>query len=126
MEKASKIFIISLLIGLTYLLFHKNQEVNKIQKEGLTSICKFTLCKSTPTGKSTRAFVKYYVEGKRFRTEYGSCPENTKNKLNKYFKLNYLKDNPTEIIVDFNNEINDSIEIQYLESKLSFEHWINN
>ena len=63
-------------------------------------------------------YIKYFLNDTLYRRSGGSCPENSNDKLNKYFLLKYSTINTKKIQVDFSKEITDINKINYLESKL--------
>ncbi|TPG31331.1 hypothetical protein [Flavobacterium pectinovorum] len=87
------------------------------------TICRYTLCK--PAGRSSDAYVKYYLDNKLYRRNVGACPDNSGFKLNKYFVLKYSTIDHNKILVDFSREVTDSILIKELETKLEFKYWLD-
>lgn len=122
-EKFSKLFFVFVFFGLIYLVLKGINYKKEIREYPGQTICKYTLCK--PTGKTTEAYVKYYVEDKLYRIRAGGCPDSSEFKLNKYFVLNYSTINPDKISVDFSKEVKDSVLIKELESKLEFKYWLD-
>lgn len=114
----SKIGILALFVIFAVFLFTEKLRHNEIKKHGKTTICKLTLCKQGR--KSSEAFVKYYINGKKYRTSAGQCPDEGKDKVNRFFSMKYDNENPNNIVVDFSSEVNDSTLINELEEKLNF------
>ena len=117
-ETLSKFGIIAMIAIFATLIFRENLRHSEIQKKGDITICKLTLCEQR--GKSSVAFVKYYVNGKKYRTSAGGCPDGGEAKVNSFFSMKYDKENPDNIVVDFSSEVNDSILIKELEEKIKF------
>lgn len=122
-EKLSKLFFVIILVGLVYLFFKEKNYKKEIREYPGQTICKYTLCKSS--GKSSDAYVKYYLDNKLYRKRAGGCPDSSEFKLNKYFILKYSTLDSDKIIVDFSKEIKDSTLIKELESKLEFKYWLD-
>ncbi|TGD59379.1 hypothetical protein [Flavobacterium humi] len=117
-ENFYKLIILSMIVFAVIFWFKENSHYNKILNNGKSTICKLTLCEQR--GKSSVAFVKYYIDGKKYRTSAGGCPKGREDKVNKYFSMKYDEENPNDIIVDFSSEIKDSISIKELEEKIKF------
>ena len=122
-EKLSKLFFLIIFIGLVYLIIKGLNDKKEIEEHPGRTICKYTLCK--PTGKSSEAYVKYYLDNKLYRKRAGGCPDSSELKLNKYFVLKYSLIDTDKILVDFSKEIKDSTLIKELESKLEFKYWLD-
>ncbi|RTY85507.1 hypothetical protein EKL32_28530 [Flavobacterium sp. GSN2] len=120
-EKLSKAFFILIIIGGIYLLIKSNKNRQEIEIHPGKTICKYTLCKEGR--KSSSAFVKYVVDNKLYRTRAGGCPENSEEKINKYFFLKYSTLDPNKIQVDFSTEAKNKAEIEELEYKL--KNWLD-
>lgn len=115
-EKISKVFLLLILVGLVYVFYNGNKNREEIENYPGKTICKFTLCKS---GRKTQiAYVKYFLNDTLYRRSGGSCPENSNDKLNKYFLLKYSTKDNDKIEVDFSKEITNVEQINELESKL--------
>lgn len=56
-------------------------------------------------------FFEYYVKDSLFRTEYGRCPGNYEDKIDKFFVVDYSSKDPSKIKVDFSNEVTDTTAI---------------
>lgn len=113
-----KIITLAMIALIVLLCFKAKSRRNTIDNYGKSTICKLTLCKQH--GKSSTAFVKYYVNGKRYRTDIGGCPDDPGAKVGSFFAMKYNKEDPTNIIVDFSSTIKDSILIKELEEKIKF------
>nr|WP_198999532.1 hypothetical protein [Flavobacterium sp. ASV13] len=122
-DKLSKLFFVFIIIGLIYLFFKGVNYKKEIAEHPGQTICKYTLCKSS--GKSSSAYVKYYLDDKLYRRAVGGCPDSSEFKLNKYFVLKYSTIDPDKIIVDFSKEVKDSVLIKELKSKLEFKYWLD-
>lgn len=117
-EKICKFGIIAIIVIAVTFLFRENSRQNEIQTHGEITICKLTLCEQR--GKSSKAFVKYYVNKKKYRTNAGGCPNGGEAKVNSFFSMKYDKENPNNIVVDFSLEVKDSTLIKELEEKIKF------
>lgn len=117
-EILSKFIILAFVATVAILFFREGARKSNIQKHGGITICKLTLCEQR--GKNSVAFVKYYVNGRKYRTMAGGCPDGGSEKLNRFFSMKYNKGNPSNIVVDFSSEVNDSALIKELEGKIKF------
>jgi hypothetical protein len=117
-ELFSKIFIFASIGILSIFLFKAISNQKEIEKNGGETICKLTLCEQR--GKNSASFVKYYINGIKYRTYAGGCPDGFESKINSYFSMKYDKKNPNNIVVDFNSKIIDSTLIKELEKKIKF------
>jgi len=124
MKTFSKIFLILIFLGTIGLFVRGYLNKKELEENHEETICKYTFCKYFP--KSSEAYFKYYVDGKVYRNSYGGCPENSPEKLNKFYVLYYSKTNPNNIMVDFSKEVKDEDQIKELESKLTFKYWMDN
>lgn len=115
------VFFILIIIGFCFIINKANKSREEIENYPGTTICKYTLCK--PVGKSSSAFVKYVVNNKLYRTNSGGCPENSSEKINKFFYLKYATVNPNNIEVDFTKEVTNKTEIEALENQL--KNWFD-
>jgi len=122
-EKLSKLFFVFLFIGIVYLIVKESNYKKEIKEYPGQTICKYTLCK--PSGKSSDAYVKYYLDNKLYRRNVGGCPDSSGFKLNKYFVLKYSTIDHDKILVDFSKEVEDSVLIKELQSKLEFKYWLD-
>ena len=122
-ERFSKLFFVFIFIGLVYLIFKGINCKKEIEEHPGKTVCKYTLCK--PTGKTSDAYVKYYIGDKLYRNRVGGCPDSSDFKLNKYFVLKYSTIDHNKISVDFSKEVKDLILIKDLESKLEFKYWLD-
>lgn len=113
-----KIIILAMIALIVFLYFKEKSRGNAIDNYGKSTICKLTLCKQQ--GKSSTAFVKYYVNGKKYRTNIGECPDVPEAQVGRFFAMKYDKEDPTNIVVDFSSAIKDSILIKELEEKIKF------
>ena len=107
--------------------FYSNYKDEEFKKNGVSTICKFTLFEPDPDDNNERVIVKYFVNGKVYRNEPYRVylTDNMEKKLGKFFELKYLPENSNKVLVDFHKEIKDSIQIKELESKLTFKYWMN-
>ncbi|MGH2665335.1 hypothetical protein [Flavobacterium sp.] len=117
-ENLYKFILLSMIVFVGTIFFRANYRLDKIQNYGESTICKLTLCEQR--GKSSVAFVKYYVNGRKYRTNAGGCPDGGEQKINKFFSMKYDKENPNNIVVDFSSEIKDRISIKELEEKIKY------
>ncbi|MTH15359.1 hypothetical protein [Flavobacterium sp. LC2016-01] len=122
-EKFSKLFWVFVFFGLIYLVFREIKYKEEIKEHPGVTICKYTLCE--PNGRTSTAYVKYYVDDKLYRNSIGGCPDSSEFKWNKFFVLNYSTIDPNKISVDFSKEVTDSIQIKELQSKLEFKYWLD-
>jgi hypothetical protein len=120
-KKAGIAFFILIIIGLYFIFDKADKTKEEIENYPGKTICKYTLCK--PAGKSSTAFVKYVVNNKLYRTNSGGCPENSSEKINKFFYLKYATVNPNYIEVDFTKEVTNKTEIEVLENQL--KNWFD-
>ncbi|RTY85829.1 hypothetical protein [Flavobacterium sp. GT3R68] len=120
-EKLSKVFFFLIIIGGIYLLIQINKDRQEIENHPGKTICKYTFCKISR--KSSTAFVKYVVDNKLYRTGAGGCPENSAEKINKFFFLKYSTLDPNKIQVDFSKEVTSKAEIEKLEYQL--KNWLD-
>ncbi|KAF2328573.1 hypothetical protein [Flavobacterium daemonense] len=123
MPKFSKIILVGFAIGVICLFVKSANDRKEIEEHPGQTICKYTLCRQS--GRSSDAYVKYYVDNKLHRTRAGGCPKNSEEKINKYFVIKYSTIDPDNILVDFENEVKDSLLIKELESKLEFKYWLD-
>ena len=98
-----------------------NKDSQEIESHLGKTICKYTFCKEHR--KSTTAFVKYVVDNKLYRTSAGGCPDNSNDKINKFFFVKYSTLDPNKIEVDFSKEVKNKVEIRELEDKL--KNWLD-
>ena len=117
-ENLSKYSIIVIIVIVATFFLRENSSQSDIQKNGETTICKLTLCEQR--GKSSVSFVKYYINGKKYRTNTGGCYNGNEAKVNSFFLMKYDKENPNNIVVDFSSEMNDSTLIKELEEKIKY------
>ena len=120
-EKLSKVFFFLIIIGVICLIIKINKDIQEIESHPGKTICKYTFCKKSR--KSSTAFVKYVVNNKLYRTGAGGCPENSSEKINKFFYVKYSTLNPNKIQVDFAKEVTNKAEIGELEYKL--KNWLD-
>jgi hypothetical protein len=121
-EKISKIFLVSLLIGLVYIIIKGSDYKKEIEEHTGQTICKYTFREKY--GKSKSAYVKYYVDNKLYRNRVGNSPDDYNATINKYYELKYSTINPNKILVDFSKEVKDSALIKELKMKLEFKYWL--
>lgn len=122
-EKLSKLGCAFILLGFIYMVFKGINYKKEIKEHPGQTICKYTLC--NPSGKSSSAYVKYYLDDKLYRRDVGGCPDSSEFKLNKYFVLKYSTIDPDKVVVDFSKEVKDSLLIKELETKLEFKYWLD-
>lgn len=120
-KKEAIVFFILIIIGFCFIVNKANKTRKEIENYPDTMICKYTFCK--PARKSSTAVVKYVVNNKLYRTSGGSCPENSSEKINKFFYLKYATINPDNIEVDFTKEVTNKAEIEVLEHQL--KNWFD-
>lgn len=123
MKTFSKIFFIMIFLGVFGLFIMGYLDKKELEKNQEETICKYSFCKYA--SKSSQAFFKYYINGRLYRNSYGGCPDNSPEKLNKFYVLYYSKTNPNKIMVDFSKEVKDQNQIKELESKLTFKYWMD-
>lgn len=114
-------FYIIIFLVVIYFLDQGNRFRREMENNSKITICKFTLCKKYP--KSSGAFVKFFLNDTLYRRDVGGCPENSTEKLNKYFILKYSTIDNDKIQVDFSKEITNVEQINELESKL--KNWFD-
>jgi hypothetical protein len=118
-QKGTRVIIFLMIVALICMFVKCYNDSEEIKTHLGKTICKYTFCKQS--GKSSTAFVKYYIDNKIYRTRAGGCPENSGGKINKYFNLKYSTIDPNKIEVDFSKEVMDKAEIEYLE--LNLKNW---
>jgi hypothetical protein len=79
-EKISKIFLVSLLIGLVYIIIKGSDYKKEIEEHTGQTICKYTFREKY--GKSKSAYVKYYVDNKLYRNRVGNSPDDYNATIN--------------------------------------------
>ena len=119
-NKLSKALLFIMIVGVIFIFFKGYNDRQEIENHNGKTICKYTFCKKFP--KSSEAFVKYVVDNKLYRTGAGGCPENSDEKIDKYFFLEYSTIDPNKIQVDFSKEVKNKTEIEDLELKL--KNWL--
>ena len=108
-NRISKIILYLLFLGLVILCIAGYKYHQEIKDYRGSTICKYTSCEKFP--KTTASHFQYYVDYKKYTTTYGRCPDDSDNKLRKFFVVNYSTINPNKIEVDFSREITDTTEI---------------
>lgn len=106
------IYSIPVIIFFYFLIYSINKGCNytkEINENKAQTICKYIECEHRL--KVNGSFFEYYVKDSLYRTEYGRCPENYEDKINKFFVLDYSSKDPSKIIVDFSNEVTDTTAI---------------
>jgi hypothetical protein len=109
MKYIYKLLLVILISGIINLFYNGLQYNNEIKKNKKTTVCKFIYCENAP--KSTNSFFKYFVNNKTYINNYGRCPDNHEEKINRFYKIDYSSKDPNKIKVDFSVETKDTIEI---------------
>ncbi len=108
-ETISKIVLL-IIVLIVISLFVKGYFYKKeIAENRKTTICQFVKCKRSP--KTSASYFEYYVNGKLFKKDYGTCPEDCDQRIGKYYIINYSNIDPTKITVDFSEEEKDTVKI---------------
>jgi hypothetical protein len=95
--------IIVLIILLGYQVYHKNVQ---LKNNGVSTLCKVIEIKAVERGyriDDSAAFIRYNVNGKEY-SDY--VPNDLNARVGKCYELIYSKENPGNIKVLFNKEIN--------------------
>jgi hypothetical protein len=106
------IYSVPVIIFLYCLIYAVNKGCNytkEINENKAQTICKYIECEHRL--KVNGSFFEYYVKDSLYRTEYGRCPENYEDKINKFFVIDYSSKDPNKIRVDFSNEVTDTTTI---------------
>ena len=106
------IYSIPVIIFFYCLIYSINKGCNytkEINENKAQTICKYIECQHR--GKVTKILMEYYVKYSLYITKYDRCPENYEKKIDKFFVIDYSSKDPNKIIVDFSNEVTDTIAI---------------
>ena len=110
MKEAITKIVLLIFVLIVISLFVKGYLYKKeIAENRKTTICQFVKCKRFP--KTSASYFEYYVNGKLYREDYGTCPEDCEQRIGKYYIINYSNIDPTKITVDFSEEEKDTVKI---------------
>lgn len=101
----NKIILILIFFSVLYLFIKGYLYKSEINQNRRETICQFVYCKKYP--KTTESTFRYYINNNLYKNTYGQCPDNSEQKLYKFFVLYYSSKDPNKIQVDFSKEITD-------------------
>ncbi len=96
--------------GLISICVRGYQTKEKIDKEGVETICRFMYCKRF--AKTSEAQFAYYVDSVLYKNGGCRCPDNYERYKGRYFRMRYLQENPNQFSVDLTKQVVDTVEIR--------------